>query len=657
MAEIFNSSIIDQARAQFKQSQYSLDEASQVEELVPLISPSDINKIQIGGLPVIPESQRFEAQGYIHESLERFILLMESHGNRLSPDDTTDAKLLMTAMVYGVLADEDERFRLTMPLRTGFGKTTAVKALMLTLAKTNYSLAVATETLAEHKALYDELLDLGIPLDKVGIFHSTNRADIKSIKSEDITYTQFLLVTHQRVKGTNVNYDDFLGDKRRLIIWDEVLQANSGSFVSAERLIEDISGFLGRAEYMQREQGRSSRSPLEYESFLQFLGQYKASILNALDSNVDTVINIPELPVELQKARQFAAGSESPQLLNELLKWSSQNDRATRLVKVSGNGRAILKWHVAVPDEVNKIINLDAGASVNRLLALDKDLKRLPVCGKKDYSAVTVNRLNVYSSRSALENDLDDYIKEVVGIIGGIPLDQDVLILGFKDGKVKMKDKLYAALGKTLGDTSRLHYLSYGAHKAVNNFSHVKYVITFGILYRDINDMAAQLVAQQRDISAPVTQRQAEEARASEMAQLLYQALSRGSCRRTIDGISAEMNVWLMLPNKDELVIDILKRQFTGATFLHTDTTFLASLNDGREDLIRRLNEYLGELPLKTNKISIKKLKDAVAPKVSKESQSWRFAVMELKNQNVNWVVQDRSLVRRESLEDKRYNF
>ncbi len=92
------------------------------------------------------------------------------------------------------------------------------------------------------------------------------------------------------------------------------------------------------------------------------------------------------------------------------------------------------------------------------------------------------------------------------------------------------------------------------------------------------------MIAQQRDISAPVTQKEAEEARGSEIAQLLYQALSRGSCRRTIDGISGEMNVWLMLPNKDELVIDILKRQFTGATFVPTDTTFVNNLDDGRAE-------------------------------------------------------------------------
>ena len=112
-----------------------------------------------------------------------------------------------------------------------------------------------------------------------------------------------------------------------------------------------------------------------------------------------------------------------------------------------------------------------------------------------------------------------------------------------------------------------------------------------------------------------------------------------------------------MWPKRDELVIDILKRQFTGATFVHTDTTFVTNLSDGREELLRRLNDYLGELPLKTNMISIKKLKDAVAPTVSKESQSWRTAVMALKNQNVNWTTQYRSLVRRESLEDQRYNF
>ena len=44
------------------------------------------------------------------------------------------------------------------------------------------------------------------------------------------------------------------------------------------------------------------------------------------------------------------------------------------------------------------------------------------------------------------------------------------------------------------------------------------------------------------------------------------------------------MNVWLMLPNKDELVIDILKRQFTGATFVPTDTTFVNNLDDGRAE-------------------------------------------------------------------------
>lgn len=584
-------------------------------------------------------------------------LLEDEYGNVLSTDHAADIRLLCEAMVNGAVGSD--KFRLACPLFTGGGKTTTVKAVIAALKDTDYSVAVATESIAELGKLRDGLVALGVSPDQVGVYHADKMNKVESIPYSDVEETQFLLITHARVKGQNPHYKEWKGKPRSLLIWDEVFQSAIGEHLPITYFLSDVGG-LSRAVSVLTKGGDYYPHA---EEMVEWMNECSRVVEELFEEEAGGVGELPALPIALEDTKAFFSVvrryiTKHTEWMETLAEWSAKMDSRVRVAKPSNRFHTAIQFYVAIPDELKKIINLDAGAKVSKLLSLDESVSILPTKANKSYENVIVKHTNALSSKSAMHNLKEEYAQEIRTIVENeIPEGERVLVLGFKDDKLKnyfMRE--FGRYGwvkdKDGQSVPRVYYLHYGAHKASNDYTGFKYVITAGVLFRDPHELAAQVVAQQRNVEASINDEIVNEVQNSEQAQLLYQAFSRCHLRNTVDGKAGEATIYLFHPtSKDRMqavhslldLMDGVKLEKRKA--VHLREAFSKGVEKMAEELSDDILSYLAGVGM--DKVSTSSIHKALSPGVPTNSRAWKDAVKLVGEQSVDWSHEGRSFVRR----------
>ena len=144
--------------------------------------------------------------------------------------------------------------------------------------------------------------------------------------------------------------------------------------------------------------------------------------------------------------------------------------------------------------------------------------------------------------------------REICDVISRIGPDEGVLVFTFKADTVDMREVLerdLKAAGVEVGamldhGKPRFRFLTWGQETAINDHRDCPNIVFAGVIHRSETDLAASIVGQQDSLLAVVPSKQITEVKRSECAHALYQAMSRGSCRETVDGQAKPMQVWLI---------------------------------------------------------------------------------------------------------------
>lgn len=596
---------------------------------IPLVANNVVDDIEI------------MVEGAISGSREQ----LERHGNKLTDNNIKDLETLSRAIIHGAICKD--KFRLTMPLYTGFGKTTCMKHSVIALKDTSHSIVIATETIKELKPIYKELKAADV---NVGAYFKKQEDDFDPIEESEVENTQVLLIAHAMItQGKRIDYNKYKGRKRDLVIWDEVLQTGRGDYLTATKLMSDIGGWINQYSCMKIDNPKAITNPTLWDEIYHWVEDTNDRIKKAM-INGEEIVELRYLTIENKRLKQVFNCLEGDLgvTIYSLAKWASHYDNRIRLVK-GNNGTTAVQAYVSVPDTVDKIINLDAGVMSNLLVAMDNSIKALPVVSKKDFSKVLIKHMNVLSSRSAIKQDTKAYVKEVVDYIQSLCIDdkllEDVLILAFKEES--WKKLVYEELSAKGIDRYKVHYLTYGAHKAINEYSDVKHIITFGVLYRNLEDMKAQLIAQSRDKELELSDVEAKGARDSEQAQLLYQALSRGHCRKQEDGYAGDTTILLILPSKESNTLRLLQELMPNVALKELKPNRLAIYSKGQdeEDLVDDIVGYLSTVKDK-DAVSFTSTKKAVCPELKGNNRLWKKARGKVDRESFEWSVVGLSFVR-----------
>lgn len=588
------------------------------------------------------------------KALDSLLGILKGYGN--TPGAEQRSILLKVLYTYTSMAMGTLQGRFAFPLATGAGKTQSIVAWLSTvynLGHTHVSISVCASKVEALCDLKRDLIAHGIPDTRIGLLHSyqynpqvafkylqgelselpPDHASEPSIEPSEAQTYQFLLVTHNRVRGNGSleTFNTFQGKPRNLMVWDESLMISDSRCISRLDLkaecaslsiysekyptLKPVASYLNECVDLidkeiesQRKGSKPSRITFKSISHTDF-----RSFKDSLRKGCDTI-------------KAFLSICQEP----------------LRIVDTQEE-KGLIYFDIVVPEELQNIVILDASYLIRELEKLDKSIEApYHSNGGITYGNVKVHHLRHSSSRTEmtkqfrLKREQRAVSNEILDVLKGIPKNEGVIVFTFKERDGINFKKI---LQEDLGIDHRIVFLTWGQETSISKYSYCRNIIFAGVLHRAYLDLAASVVGQSQDLLKPISNTDLKQVRMSEMAHSLYQGMCRGSARILRDGVASPMNVWLI--HKDKSIRKLLNRVMPGLQWIKWTPRYL--VGPGKiMDIAERIEDYLETCPLE--KISSQALKKAVGL-TEVPTQTWKVAIQEALEE-IPWTLEGKSLVK-----------
>lgn len=612
-------------------------------------------------------------QSLTSEAFDSLCRTLADNGNVLSEDHRTALFALCGLFTESAQGKRPGRWAFSLP--TGMGKTSAVVAwcsALVRLGLDHISVAVSASKIEALVELKLAMMARGVAEDRIGLLYVPNGTPYALPPTAANDDRQIMLVAHNRVRMTE-GHDLFMSYRRKrrdLMIWDESLLASDAHGVS----VRELNGAIGYLEGIWRgteDDGtrlvdwlKSSRDQIE-------------GALSRSKGDVAVTLTLPELDdASLATLRAKLPRQTVMTPVADLLDFSREELRALP----TGEHGAV--WYqVAVPREIQNIIILDASYPIRRLVQVDttihdaeKYLDPIKRIGKrlsqlKSYNDVTLHQLFSGGGRETMQRDFSAMterkaVREVVDVVKALPPEEAALIFVFKDRHgegINYKSAMLRGLSAAGIDTDatvpavvdgkpvrlpRINVATWGQETSLNRWAHCSNVILCGVLQRSSLDLAASYIGQSDNLREDVSTTTVKELARSEVAHVVYQALSRGSCRVMHDGQAKPMKGWII--HRDNGIQPLLSSVMPGVRWAQWEARHLVD-PEGRQPGVTasttaRIVEHLKGLPQSVDRISTRQLKaDAGLREV--HPRTFTDAVR-LVPDHVPWLLVGRSLER-----------
>jgi len=606
-------------------------------------------KISTADLEAIVEPQHHEtALEIASTSYAQTARLLEQYGNELDEKHSRAIWSISEGLSYSALANGP--IRVAYPLQTGMGKTSSFRGFVRGLLDRDEDIAIAycAERIQELHDLKQLLIEEdGVPEREIGLLHSSSSKyrDIPSIDWAEAGDYRFLLLAHGRVQHQLSNTQTYLyyqGRKRDLVVWDEALLTTNGESINVDRLLGDIASW--KTQYQQKL--KDGRTPRRHPEEYQYMFEYLSGVEGVLDQQyVGQIFPIPKFDDEWHEYKRplrIIMGRGRSINLEKLIEYSGIDGK----IILAGSNKAFIRFDVVVPDEVDKIVVLDASAEINLLQGYDKSIQLGDIGDiQKACQNVTIHYAPVKSSRDYLssvfkaDRETNLYLKELGHIVQElIPQTEDFLVFTYKDRDgVQFEGQILEYLD-SLGNgyRGRCNVVTWGNERGTNKYSHVKYAITLGVMYRDHSEIAASIIGQNRDLGYQVTNTEIKDVSDSQQADILYQGLSRGNMRHTNKGVAGEMTCWVF--HKEEKAIKMLTEAMPNVDVCSYIPVYLSEhgVSDAVSELAGMIVEYLDSVPSGIDKISLRRLAKALGY-TKTNSRKWTDAVKKASDGQHEW--------------------
>lgn len=581
--------------------------------------------------------------------LAKAVELLEKHGTKPSKEHLVALEQIIYAMSHGI--ESTEKFRLAFPLETGMGKTTCVVAAACVLQPLNKSLLICAEQIEQLGEMRESMISAGINPNSIGIYHKVKNENIPSIKLEEMHKYQILLTSHSRINNDSKNSTaerllTYMGEKRNLTIWDESLITTDSYYCSLSEMKYAISDWVSRYTDKLKEGKYSRDHAEEYVAFYEYLLKVK----EVIDGDIlDSVIELPYVSSDILNRKlinSVVANQPYRMALETLITFNKFGE--VRVIRVK-DGAAIIQFEQLVDNIFDKIIVMDASSRIRKLLSFDETISVFPLGINKSYEDIDLFHADVNSSKSSFESDryhLKNHLKEFEHLLDNIiPKREPLIIFCHKDSKEEInnwKQELYPL--------REIHVIHWGQHKATNKYSHVKYIFTCGILYRDWKEVSSSIIAQTGNLNYSLLDNDVKETYYSEQAEMLYQGFSRGSSRNTMDGKAGKQTIYMFHPIEDyNNVMASLRRVMYGIRETKYNTKYLIEGRKNARDYLEldmSIRNYLISLEEDVLKLNKSTILNEVAPELKSNSKTWRKAISRTKEDLKGWTF-NRHIVER----------
>lgn len=594
---------------------------------------------------------------------------LSKFGNQLGVEHETALMELVggfTLLAFGL-----KKGRYAYPLPTGMGKTQSIVAWCTALQELGYadvSVAVAAGKVEALCQLKRDLISNGVPPEVIGLIHSYKYKDgltgdlPTGYASEPSTHDnddrQIMLVTHTRITTGNLSqFNQYQGQPRNLLIWDESLLVSESRVISNKQVKKAFG-------YRSPDLSSGSEAVKFFNAVIPVIDK---ELERQKDGGKPEVIRLPALTtleVDIIK-RQIGKGA----IEEVLLSFMDISQEPIRVAYTQQEG-GLISYDLVVPPELETIAILDASYPIRDLEKMDKSIQLGGKFsqGMKRYEQVRIHHLKAASGRDSVTKDFSnaklesrEISSEVCNLVAGIPENEGVIIFTFKQAErtyggrknIDFKDQLRKDLTSSgidikakveEGDNTvdRLIFLTWGQETSLSQYSYARHVVFAGVLHRGHLGLASSIAGQADDILHPTTSDDIKEVLTSEIAHSVYQAMSRGSCRKVVGNQACEMDAWLIHNNED--IRPRIEEVMPGVKWLPWGGRYLTSTHT-QSAVSQSITDYISELPISLEKVSISSLKKALElTKVP--STTFTRAMREALESSSGWKMEGLSLIR-----------
>lgn len=549
--------------------------------------------------------------------------LLTIHNNQLDQKHRESIKMIIEGLISQL---EGDKCKLAFPLFCGGGKTTCIRGFLFALdgLNLNYSVVVSATQIEALCELKRSLIEDGIPEEKIGLVHSKQfhpdkigydgYASLPSNTEEEIENAPFVLVTHNKIKHQKTcieSYYYYQGKKRDLVIWDESLLSGEASYLSVLKICNSIDSALNGFEH--KIQGKSVES--HYSTLIEYLKRIDG-VISKIKNIEDVAIKFPELPMEPYKLNEQ---------LNELLIDNDGDDLKKLFEFLNNEGEiryikesqgAFIHFRPTLPEELDRIVILDASHSLRELTQSDQSIKTIEMDCPKSYENLSINYFKSGAGRSSVEKKFfkkenSKLVDEIIEIINSILTEspnEAILIWTYKPRKnnksiekaikrrlVELNPNLNISATNEKGEKI-LNFNTFGNELGLNGLTHCKHSIFCGLLYKPRAYLAGMLKGLSKDMNRAVFENKLlQKTEVSEQAHIFYQAVSRGSSRLTEDGRCQEHRVYFF-HSKPLALKRMLNDVFPQAKWRRYQAVYLDNKNSFYYETANKINDLLNSL-------------------------------------------------------------
>lgn len=594
-------------------------------------------------------------------------------GNVLNTQHNMALYSLVSTMTS--MAEGKAQGRIAFGLPTGTGKTRAIIEWTTAVHTLNlpYTIAVSASRIEALCTLKRDMIDAGIPEEKIGLLHDDKKASLPATADND--ERPFMLITHQRIRSKKKDnlsqYNLYKGQPRHLLLYDESLMVSDVQHFD----YADLTGCIAHAIY----QHKRNLQHVEITNYLVECLKVLEYIFDHYDEAQHDIHLIETPSVDPKITEHYAREWDKEGTIAHFLRAANLDMRMLR----SGKS-AVVSYRIVVPPELTNIIVLDASHPIRSLIHYDSSIKNAetlpavrqlgmkPFADLKHFGNVQLYRLRSYGGRHSIEKRFKDrtMAKEVVTVLKTIPESDSVLFYVYKlnkpggcDYSKILADEIDRAgidlHAKTPDGKPRLTIQTWGNETSLNCYAHCSHVFLVGILHRDETELMGLYLGQVGDINAEVSKELAQDLQLSEKAHLAYQALSRGTCRTVTDGKAGDMKGYIVEISPE--IESTLSTVMPGVRWEKWKPYFVPESEGLIVEWAEKVQTYLAGLDETVTKISSQSLRKAMqADKVKPDT--WTVIVRTVSERSVYaqknmtgdygpfpWKLQGKSLVKQDA--------
>ncbi len=422
----------------------------------------------------------------------------------------------------------------------------------------------------------------------------TSLCRTKAAKKIAHRYAPVLFTTQQKIsKGLMLHQDDFedmsffdycgpatpseierlkketsCGRKRQVRLWDEAFLPIDPVTIG----FDEITAFADRLAVLGQVQAATT-----IKDWLESLRTTKPSHdtvpnwIFALAYSEDNVDNL---------FKDIADGDEKWKIVSEAM--FHLLGKTVKILRQDYNNKTVaISYRRSIPHNIEPLLIFDASgndALEYNFLAKNKgNVEKLPSASKA-YRNLNVRHFDHRSGQAAYrsKDNIEVLATAVAEAVLDKPLGDDVLIVVRKGDKAPATTLPASILAKVRargGDAKKLHFVTWGAHKATNEFQHIKHVVLAGVHQAPPSTIIAMIYGtSSKPMHALVSRIDIELMRMSRIIGDLNQAIGRGAVRQmTPDGdVSRGCTVDLIASSVGPLgfkdPLNTLGTMFPGAT-------------------------------------------------------------------------------------------